>query len=314
MDAVSNALAEVRRHWAVRLCGEVLGKVDGEDSNALIQSAQELSQQHGTTADSSSGNQAEWNALHVFQRDTHTPGFRGFQPGESALVAAVAAQIRESKANSLPVPNRTADIGDRILDILLIDPNRWLVGRHVAVEEFERYPGGVPSVPSPSEIVSRAYLKIAEALIWSQFPISPGDACVEIGSAPGGAAQRLLDLGLKVTGIDPAEMDPMVLAHPRFEHWQNKSLGVKRRLFRKFKWLMCDANVAPNYTLDAVEDIVTYETSRFEGLLLTLKLSSYELASSLPQYEARIRSWGFSNVRIRQLANNRSECCAMALR
>ncbi len=51
--------------------------------------------------------------------------------------------------------------------------------------------------------------------MWSRLPMHTGDRVVEIGSAPGGASQRLLDLGYEVTGIDAAEMDERVTANPR---------------------------------------------------------------------------------------------------
>lgn len=166
----------------------------------------------------------------------------------------------------------------------------------------------------PPVMVSRAYLKMAESLAWSGLPFQAGDQVVEIGSAPGGAAQRLLDLGMFVTGIDPAEMDPVILEHTRFQHWRSKSSGIKRRNYHKFKWLVADANVAPNYTLDCVGDIVSYPSSRLQGLILTLKLSSYDLLDQLGNYLDRIRGWGFTRVQARQLGHNRRELCVVAAR
>src|SRR5690606_12289031 len=123
------------------------------------------------------------------------------------------------------------------------------------------------------------YLKLAEALLWSQFPIAPGDRCVEIGSSPGGSCQLLLERGCYVLGIDPAEMDPPVLAHPRFTHVRARAKDVKRSLFSDCRWLVADANVAPTYTLDTVEPIVTHRGVRIEGLLLTLKLTDSKLTA-----------------------------------
>lgn len=117
-----------------------------------------------------------------------------------------------------------------------------------------------------------------------------------------------------MTGIDPAEMDESIANNPRFEHWRSKSLQVKRKLFRPFRFLICDANVAPNYTLDTVESIVTYPTSKFRGLILTIKLSSWEHAQEIPQHLERVRSWGFDRVEARQLAHNRREYCLVAER
>jgi 23S rRNA (cytidine2498-2'-O)-methyltransferase len=200
------------------------------------------------------------------------------------------------------------------LDVVLVEPNQWIVGWHQIKAIEDSWPGGVFPVSVPVQMVSRAYLKTAEAVAWSRLPIVPGDRIVEIGSSPGGASQRFLDLGLEVTGIDPAEMNPLVLQHPRFTHWRSKSSGIKRKRYGTFKWLSADANVAPNYTLDAIEDIVTYPASCFEGLLLTIKLSSFKLVGRMDDYLARIRSWGFPQVKVRQLATNRRECCVAASR
>jgi 23S rRNA (cytidine2498-2'-O)-methyltransferase len=75
---------------------------------------------------------------------------------------------------------------------------------------------------------------------------------------------------------------------------------------------MSDANVAPNYTLDTVEAIVTHPDTRIEGLVLTLKLTDLALAAKLPLFHKRIRSWGYAHVRARQLAFNREEVCVVA--
>ncbi len=145
-------------------------------------------------------------------------------------------------------------------------------------------------------------LEIAEALVWSELPMNPGDSIVEIGSAPGGACQRLLELGYRVTES----------IRPRWTHWWptihdspiggHEALEVKRREFSKFRWLACDANVAPNYTLDTVEAIVTYPTSNFQGLVLTMKLSDWDQASKIDEHIARVRTWGFPRIKTRQLA------------
>jgi 23S rRNA (cytidine2498-2'-O)-methyltransferase len=73
-------------------------------------------------------------------------------------------------------------------------------------------------------------------------------------------------------------------------------------------------NVAPRYTLDTVEAIVTHREVNIRGLLLTLKLLDWDLAERIPEYLERIRSWGYAQVRARQLAHNRQEICVTALR
>lgn len=291
---------EPPQHWLARQTGFAIGQVRGENASDLVKQVVDMA---GT----------DWKVGHVFSRDNDLPGNRGYEPGPTELSMAVESELNAA----LP----TTDFGDPsparripILDVILIDPGHWLVGFHQNNAVQHSWPGGVFPFHRPEEVISRAYYKIAEAIAWSRFPMQAGDSVVEIGSSPGGACQRLLDLGLKVTGVDPAEMDPSIVAHPRFEHWRSKTAGLKRKRFRRFKWLVADANVAPNYTLDMVEDLVTYPGNDISGLLLTLKLSSYELVDKMPEYLLRIRKWGYKRVDVRQLAPNRRECCVAASR
>jgi 23S rRNA (cytidine2498-2'-O)-methyltransferase len=135
---------------------------------------------------------------------------------------------------------------------------------------------------------------------------------VEIGSAPGGASLALLERGCVVTGIDPAEMDPEVLAHPQFTHVRARSRDAARSVFRDCRWLVMDAHVAPNYTLDAIEAILRQSGVRPAGLVLTLKLTDFALADDLPELAERLCNLGYARVRMRQLAFNRQEVCAVA--
>ncbi len=304
----SSSSVAVPHDWMIRLSGLAIGQVkesaeSSVSAEVLVNQALELA---GT----------DWQAVHIFARDRDLPGLNGVEPGPTPLCHEIGRIFgqRLQEAGAKPQINLETEAGQHVLDVVLIEPNHWLIGHHVAHLRHQRWPGGAYDVPAPKHMVSRAYLKMAEALAWSELPFEPDDCVVEIGSSPGGSCQRLLDLGLKVTGIDPAEMDPVLLANPRFEHWRGKSSAMKRKMYSKFRWLVADANVAPNYTLDAVEDIVSYKTSRIKGLILTLKLSSYELADNMEAYVERVHSWGYPRVEVRQLASNRRECCLVAER
>jgi 23S rRNA (cytidine2498-2'-O)-methyltransferase len=49
-------------------------------------------------------------------------------------------------------------------------------------------------------------------------------------------------------------------------------------------------------------------------MLITLKLLEWKLADEIPAYLERIRSWGYQDVRIRQLASNRQEITMAVLK
>lgn len=258
-------------------------------------------------------------ALHVWSRDAEPADLSQWPPPEVTTAREAILQHRPADvvlpdsdpADPLSPP---AEHGDLVLDCVLVEPDQWWAGLHLARSGASRWPGGVRPEVLPPEAVSRAYLKMAEALRWSRLPMEPGDRVVELGSAPGGASQALLQRGLWVTGIDPAEMHPQVLQHPRFRHWRKRAKDVPRRQFREFRWLTADMNVAPNYVLDVVGELATRDDLHFDGLLLTLKLIDWKLADKIPEYLQRIGRWGFAEVRARQLQHNRQEICVAALR
>jgi 23S rRNA (cytidine2498-2'-O)-methyltransferase len=253
-----------------------------------------------------------FSGLHVWHRDAAEPGERDYEPGIVPEDAAIAKAIRQARPDK-PLQTWVAP-GSLVLDCVVVEPDQWWLGLHRAEGPASCWPGGFCGTKLPPHAVSRAYLKMDEALRWSQLPLQAGQHVAELGCSPGGSAQALLDRGLIVTGIDPAEMHPLVLDHANFTHVRKRGHEVRRREFRKTRWLTADMNVAPHYTLDTVEAIVTYPETRIRGLLLTLKLLEWELAESIPEYLFRIRSWGYQHVHARQLQHNRQEICVAALR
>ncbi len=258
--------------------------------------------------------------LHVWQRDTLPAGDHSYEPGptEAAKVArdAILAPSLEL-TTTIPRPPTIGwltptEPGNLVLDCIVTEPNEWWVGFHRAKSTESCWTGGYCPITLPADAVSRAYLKMEEGLQWSGLPVQAGERCVEIGCSPGGASQALLKRGLRVIGIDPADVDPRVLALPHFEHVKKRGADVRRREFRGIDWLTADINVAPNYTLDTVEAIVTHSDVNIRGMLLTLKLIEWEMANDIPGYLARIRAWGFQRVVARQLQHNRQEICVVA--
>jgi len=273
--------------------------------------------------------------VHVWPRDRHSPGFRDYEPGMTPEAVEIERVIREAGekggrgsrraafAANPPVHGSTGASPSHshqasvqqwplVADVVIVDDDEWWVGYHYVHSLVSGWPGGFLDATLPPGTVSRAWLKMNEAMLWSGFKLKPKQRCVEIGSAPGGAAQFLLAQGVDVIGIDPAQMDPTVLANSHFRHIQKRSKEVPRREFLKVDWLTCDINLPPNYTLDTVKAIVTHPGVRFKGMLLTLKLVEWSLAEEIPKYLDKIRSWGYPQVRARQLHHNRQEICVAA--
>jgi 23S rRNA (cytidine2498-2'-O)-methyltransferase len=311
------APCEQPEHFALpsafaRTYGFSLGSVRGDHARELAEQVWQLPEVQAA------GSACRFADMHVWERDVATPGDREFEPGPT-LLAAEAEQALRAAAPHEPLrgatsPARVSPRNRWVFDAVLVEPGHWFLGCHRTTSRTASWPGGVPAIELPEYAVSRAYLKMAEALAWSNLPLARGEHVVELGCAPGGASQALLDAGLFVTGLDPAEVDETVLAHPRFNHVRSRVAKAPKRLLRGAHWLAADMNVAPSYTLDAVESVVKHKDLSFRGLILTLKLSDWDLVDELPAYVERVHRWGYKDVRLRQLAFNRQEICLAALR
>lgn len=289
-----------------RAYGLSLGKVAGQEPTAMARGVWEVL------------GDRPWQRLHVWARETAEPDAAGEpSPWELAVQEAKAALRAQCPApqhlETAVEPNQPARPGDFVLDCVVVEPGEWWIGYHRARSISSQWPGGMFPIQLPPAAVSRAWLKMEEAIRWSQLPIPAGARVAELGSAPGGASQALLDRGYFVLGVDPAEMHPAVAEHPRFTHIRRRAAQVRRREFRKVRWLTADMNVAPSYTLSVVEDIVMHPEVNVRGMLLTLKLFEWKLADQVPEYLDRVRSWGYNRVQARQLQHNRQEICVAAL-
>ncbi len=308
-DASAGRELSLRSAFA-RTWGASLGKAAGRDDAETARDARRVIE-----TQLPNDVLGELRHVHVWPRERRLPGDEDFDAAAplrgASLGAALLANWPFGQAPGPPAVNAVAAEGELVLDCVLVEPHAWWLGWHRASSPETRWPGGVPTIPLPQRLISRAYFKIVEALEWSLLPVAAGDRCVEIGSAPGGACLALLERGLVVTGIDPAEMDAEVLAHPNFTHVRARVKDVKRSVFRDCRWLVMDANVAPNYTLDTLDGLLEQAGVHPEGLVLTLKLTDPALAETLPSIAERIRRHGYRSVRMRQLAFNRQELCAV---
>lgn len=245
---------------------------------------------------------ADWEHAHVWCRDA------------TGSVDAEAIRATLIDAFALPADRGpVAAAGALVLDCIIDEADRWWLGWHRAGDPASTWPGGMRPAAPPPGMVSRAWMKLDEAIAVFGIPLRAGQRALELGAAPGGACQRLLEAGLDVVGVDPALVDPTVAAHPRFRQWRMRAREVRLRACRGFDWILADMNIDPTGTLAALERIVTAPDVGRPGIVATLKLSDWSRAAALPEWLGRFRSWGYE-PRCRQLATGGREVCVVAAR
>ncbi|MFM8377884.1 MAG: SAM-dependent methyltransferase [Planctomycetia bacterium] len=248
-----------------------------------------------------------WADVHVWRREPRVEG------DPDRVREAIVAAFEPARRGAIPAAGTETPAGALVLDCVLDAPDRWWVGWHVADAPSTRWPGGIYPRSLPAGKVSRAWLKLDEAIAVFGIAFEPGARAVELGAAPGGACQRLLEAGLVVTGIDPALVDETVAAHPRFEQWRMRARDVKLRQLRGFDWVVADMNIDPTSTLDAIERVLSAPGRPPRGIVATLKLPNWSRAADLPGWLERFSAWGYV-PRCRQLSTGGREVCVVAER
>jgi len=79
--------------------------------------------------------------------------------------------------------------------------------------------------------LNRAQLKLEEALAAFGINLPDGARVLDLGSAPGGWALALAELGCRVVAVDPADLDPKVAGHPHVEHLRARAEDLPAEFF-----------------------------------------------------------------------------------
>ena len=270
----------------IRSLGQVTGKSDAERAAAAAALA-------GT---------AGRNAIHVWRRAPRAE--IDLQPIRTVLAAACGLP---------PASATVATPGDLVLDCIVDSPGRWWIGWHRAATLPSCWPGGAYPVTLPAGKVSRAWLKLDEAITTFGIPLAAGQRAIELGASPGGACQRLLEAGLHVVGVDPALVDERVSGYERFEQWRMRARDVRLKVVRGFHWVVADMNIDPTSTMESLERVVTAPGARVKGIVATLKLPTWGRTADLPGFLERLTAWGF-RPQARQLSTGGREVCVWAKR
>ncbi len=116
---------------------------------------------------------------------------------------------------------------------------------------------------------SRAYLKLWEACgLLGHWPV-PGEACLDLGSSPGGWTWVLASLGARVLSVDRSALEPRILAMPGVEFRSGDAFQVLPGKNAAVDWLCCDVIAAPEKLLTLVRAWVDAGEAR--NFVCTLK-------------------------------------------
>lgn len=158
-----------------------------------------------------------------------------------------------------------------------------------------------------ADTLSRAALKLDEALEWVGDAPGARETCVDLGAAPGGWSQRLLARGARVIAVDPAKLK---LTHKKLLHVQASAFRYQPD--EAADWLFCDMAWRP---LEVAQLLAKWARREWAiRMVANIKLPMKEKWPMLDRVRATLEEGGWRHVKMRQLYHDRDEVTVSASR
>lgn len=154
--------------------------------------------------------------------------------------------------------------------------------------------------------ISRAEFKLLEAFEYFNINLSNYKNALDLGAAPGGWTRVLLNKGLSVVAVDPAELDKRLLKNKNLYHYKGLSQDFfKECKNKKFDIIVNDMKMDTKKSIQIVENAAKYLNNN--GIIITtLKLNPNREFEEIKECINIIRQ-KHKIIGIHQLFHNRSE-------
>lgn len=118
------------------------------------------------------------------------------------------------------------------------------IGISAPEDNISDWPGGAIRFRKEDDQVSRAKFKLLEAEYVFGIDLTRYRKALDIGAAPGGWTSLLLERGAEVTAVDPADLHPSLLRHPRLTYLKRNAGDVAFKP-EAYDLLVCDMSWSP---------------------------------------------------------------------
>lgn len=238
-------------------------------------------------------------ALHVFSPDSDA-GNR-LAGNAAGLQQALLSRLRDRGVELVSDGPGAFSANGLVAQVCLLDWDHVALGVLPARLLPSLHPGGRLRVALRGEAPARSARKLAEALIWLGHGPEPGEVCVDLGAAPGGWSQILLERRCHVVAVDPGALAPAIAR--RVEHLRINAFTFAPEI--PADWVLCDMAYRPLEVAGLLAKWGRRHWARF--LLCNFKLPMKRRVEMLGRLREILETGGWTGLRFRQLYHDRDE-------
>ncbi|HSQ97918.1 MAG TPA: SAM-dependent methyltransferase [Rickettsiales bacterium] len=209
--------------------------------------------------------------------------------------------LKYFKENNIKINPKEAS---KIIGLVIFE-NKVYFGVSTIKESLSSWPLGECRFKYEEEQVSRAEFKLLEALEYFNIDLSKYKNAIDLGAAPGGWTRILLNKGLNVIAVDPAELDNNLTKNKNLYHYRGLSQDFFRKNKNKFDIIVNDMKVDTKKSIQITEEAMRY-LNKNGVVIMTLKLNPNREFEEVKEC-MKIISEKYNIVGVHQLFHNRSE-------
>jgi 23S rRNA (cytidine2498-2'-O)-methyltransferase len=160
--------------------------------------------------------------------------------------------------------------------------------------------------------ISRAYFKLSQSFqAFNKLP-QEDQRVLELGSSPGGASQYLLEQGCMVDAIDPAQMDNLIINHPKLNHIKKPLEKLTDQDVKpRYDWIVSDINLPFDIIF---HHLINLNLEVNLGMFLTVKIQKTSEMKKFEAYISKLKMLGFTQYGFCYLHNHRQETMLYAFK
>jgi len=153
--------------------------------------------------------------------------------------------------------------------------------------------------------ISRAEFKLLEAFEYFDIDVSKYKTALDLGAAPGGWSRVLLNKGLNVVAVDPAELDVSLIENKKLRHYKGLSQDFFRKCKNTYDVIVNDMKMDSKKSIEITTEATKY-LNKNGVVIMTLKLNPNREYDEVKECIEIIKN-KFEIIGIHQLFHNRSE-------